>query len=80
MANKNNKEEKEPNLGLSLAAAFLFLAMVLICLVDYVKQLTVSTSTYGVVMTAFMAGCIIALLWLIGYIIKNMKAKKKQVK
>lgn len=80
MANKKKKEEKEPNLGLSLAAAILFLAMVLICFVDYVKQLTVSVNTYGVVMTAFMAGCIIALLWLIGYIFKRMKAKKKQGK
>lgn len=76
MANKKKKEIKEPNLGLSLAAAILFFAMMLVGFIEYIKQLTVSKNTYGVVMVAIMAGCIIALLWLIGYIIKRMKVKK----
>jgi len=80
MANKKRQAGKEPNLGLSLAAALLFLAIVLMCFIDYVKQLALSVTTYGVVMSVIMAGCIIALLWIIRYIIKRMKVKNKQSK
>lgn len=77
MAKKKKNEEKEPNLGLSLAVTIIFLAVVFICFVDYVKQITVSVNPYGVVITAFMAGCIIALIWLVRNIIKRMTAKSK---
>lgn len=77
MAKKKKKEEKEPNLWLSLAAAIVFLAIITICLIDYAKQLSSSITTYGMIMAVFMGGCAIAIIWLIGYIIKRIRMKNK---
>ncbi len=76
MSNIKKKEEKEPNLGMALIATILFLTIELFCLIDYVKQVISNITPFGFIMTVFLGGCVIAMLWLIGFIIKQMNGKK----
>lgn len=71
------KQEKEPNLKLSLAAAALFAVMIIICLIDFIKQQIVETTALGIIMIVFMGACFIAIAWIIWYIIKRIKSEKR---
>ena len=74
---KKNKE-KEPNLKLALAASIFFIILILICFIDTLKNLVNVTSPITVLMSLFCGGCVIALLWVVWYIIKRMKHEKQK--
>lgn len=78
MFKKKKKEEKEPNLKLSLAAAIFLVVLILFCLIDTIKDQVNGTSVMNVFMSIFMGGCVIAILWVIWYIIRRMKSEKQK--
>ncbi len=78
MFKKKKKEEKEPNLKLSLAAAIFLVALILFCLIDTIKDQVNGSSVVNIFMSIFMGGCVLALLWVIWYIIKRMKEEKQK--
>lgn len=75
MSKKENK--KESNLKLTLAASILFIVLILICLIDTLKNLDNGASWVIIIMSLFFVGCVIALLWFVWFIIKRMKAENK---
>ena len=78
MFKKKKKEEKEPNLKLSLAAAIFLIVLILFCFIDSLKDMSSGTPVVNIVMTIFIGGCVLALLWVVWYIIKRMKAEKQK--
>ena len=77
MSKKKKKAEKEPNLKLSLAATIFLIVLILFSLIDTVKNMDSGTSVVNIVMTAFMVGCLLALLWAVWFIIKRIKAERQ---
>ena len=69
-----NKEKKEPNLRLSLAAASILFVLFLLYLIDFLKQQSEQTVVIGIVMAVPMGACAIALLWAIWHIFKRLKS------
>lgn len=72
MFKKKKKEEKEPNLKLTLAAAIFMIVLILFCMIDTIRGQVNGTSVVNIFVSIFMGGCVIALLWVIWYIIRRM--------
>ena len=74
---KHTKKEKESNLKLSLAAAFFLLALFVFCLIDELKNATCGGTSSRIFMIVFFSLCAIGLVWMIFYIIRQIKSGKK---
>lgn len=74
---KKKKEEKEPNLKLSLMAAIAFALILILCILDGISTDMLSDYFASKIMLVFMSLCACGCVWLIFHIIKLIKQKNQ---